>query len=63
MNGKQAGDQAKLGRALVTLLDMPTPPERWVAGADAVRGVAQKAELLRQQASAFPDLSTTLDHE
>jgi NAD(P)-dependent dehydrogenase (short-subunit alcohol dehydrogenase family) len=63
MNGKQSGDPAKLARALVTLLDSPTPPERWVAGADAVQGVMQKAERLRQQASAFPEISTTLDHE
>jgi len=63
MNGKQSGDPAKLARALVTLLDSPTPPERWVAGADAVQGVIEKAELLRQQASAFPELSNTLDHE
>jgi NAD(P)-dependent dehydrogenase (short-subunit alcohol dehydrogenase family) len=63
MNGKQSGDPAKLARVLVTLLDSPAPPERWVAGADAVRGVTGKAELLRQQAEAFPELSTTLDHE
>jgi hypothetical protein len=60
MNGKQSGDPAKLARTLVTLLDSPVPPERWVAGADAVQGVTQKAELLRQQANAFPDLSTSL---
>lgn len=63
MNGKQSGDPAKLARALVTLLDSPAPPERWVAGADAVQGVTQKAELLRRQAEAFPELSTTLAHE
>jgi NAD(P)-dependent dehydrogenase (short-subunit alcohol dehydrogenase family) len=63
MNGKQSGDPAKLARALVTLLDSPTPPERWVAGADAVQGVLGKAELLRQHASAYPELSTALDHE
>jgi NAD(P)-dependent dehydrogenase (short-subunit alcohol dehydrogenase family) len=63
MNGKQSGDPAKLARALVTLLDAPTPPERWVAGADAVRGVMEKAALLRRQALAFPELSTTLDHD
>jgi NAD(P)-dependent dehydrogenase (short-subunit alcohol dehydrogenase family) len=62
MNGKQAGDPAKLARALVTLLDSPTPPERWVAGADAVGEISWKAERLRQQAHAFPELSTTLDH-
>ncbi|MFC4456663.1 SDR family NAD(P)-dependent oxidoreductase [Deinococcus sonorensis] len=62
MNGQQAGDPAKLARALLTLLDSATPPERWVAGADAVQGVTQKADRLRQQAHAFPELSTTLDH-
>jgi NAD(P)-dependent dehydrogenase (short-subunit alcohol dehydrogenase family) len=62
MNGKQSGDPAKLGRALVSLLDSPEPPERWVAGADAVQGVTRKADLLRRQAEAFPELSTTLDH-
>jgi NAD(P)-dependent dehydrogenase (short-subunit alcohol dehydrogenase family) len=60
MNGKQSGDPAKLARTLVTLLDSPVPPERWVAGADAVQGVTQKADLLRQQANAFPNLSTSL---
>jgi diketogulonate reductase-like aldo/keto reductase len=40
----------------------PEPPERWVAGADAVQGVTQKADLLHQQANAFPKLSTTLNH-
>jgi NAD(P)-dependent dehydrogenase (short-subunit alcohol dehydrogenase family) len=63
MNGRQSGDPAKLARALVTLLDSPAPPERWVAGADAVQGITRKAELLRQQANALPELSTTLDHE
>ena len=63
MNGKQAGDPAKLARALVTLLDLPEPPLRWVAGADAVQAVSEKADMLRQQASAFLELSTTLDHE
>jgi NAD(P)-dependent dehydrogenase (short-subunit alcohol dehydrogenase family) len=63
MNGKQSGDPAKLAHALVTLLDLPEPPERWVAGSDAVQGVTHKAELLRQQANAFPEFSTTLDHE
>jgi len=63
MNGKQSGDPAKLARALVTLLDSPTPPARFVAGADAVQGVTQKADLLRQQATAFPELSTNLAHD
>ena len=63
MNGKQSGDPAKLARALITILDAPQPPERWVAGADAVQAIIQKADLLRQQATAFPQLSTALDHD
>lgn len=62
MNGRQAGDPARLARALVTLLDSPAPPERWVAGADAVQGITAKADLLRRQAEALPEFSTTLDH-
>lgn len=63
MNGQQVGDPAKLGRALVTLLDLPAPPERFVAGADAVQGVTEKAELLRRQANALPEFSTGLEHD
>jgi NAD(P)-dependent dehydrogenase (short-subunit alcohol dehydrogenase family) len=63
MNGRQVGDPAKLGRALIALLDSGSPPDRFVAGADAVQGVTQKAELLRQHAAAFPELSASLAHE
>ena len=63
MSGKQAGDPAKLARALITILDAPQPPERWIAGVDAVEAVKRKAELLHQQASSFPELSTELGHD
>jgi NAD(P)-dependent dehydrogenase (short-subunit alcohol dehydrogenase family) len=63
MNGKQPGDPAKLAGALLKLLDSPEPPERWVAGGDAVGMITQKANRLRQQASAFLELSTALDHD
>jgi NAD(P)-dependent dehydrogenase (short-subunit alcohol dehydrogenase family) len=43
MNGRQAGDPAKLARALIELADSDEPPLRWVAGEDAVEGVEQKA--------------------
>jgi NAD(P)-dependent dehydrogenase (short-subunit alcohol dehydrogenase family) len=39
MNGRQAGDPAKLARALVELADHNEPPLRWVAGEDAVAAV------------------------
>jgi NAD(P)-dependent dehydrogenase (short-subunit alcohol dehydrogenase family) len=63
MNGKQAGDPAKLARALVQLADSDEPPPRWVAGADAVEGVEQKARLLLAQVDAHWALSTDLAHD
>jgi NAD(P)-dependent dehydrogenase (short-subunit alcohol dehydrogenase family) len=35
-NGLQEGDPAKLAAALLQLTDLDEPPQRWVAGADAV---------------------------
>src|SRR6266545_1883571 len=35
-NGKQTGDPAKLGRALVAIADQQTPPRRFMAGADSI---------------------------
>jgi NAD(P)-dependent dehydrogenase (short-subunit alcohol dehydrogenase family) len=63
INGRQSGDPAKFAAALITVIDMPESPQRWVAGADAVEGVTAKADLLREQAHAFPELSTSLDHD
>jgi len=60
INGKQPGDPVKLARALVQVVDLPQPPERWIAGADAVQAIKAKADLLRQQAEALPELSTRL---
>ncbi|MBY4403055.1 SDR family NAD(P)-dependent oxidoreductase [Rhodococcus fascians] len=60
MNGQQAGDPAKLGQALVTIAAMDTPPLRFVAGADVVAGVEQKAQLLLAQVAAHRDLSSAM---
>src|SRR2546423_844665 len=46
MSGRQGGDPAKLAKALVQLAAQDKPPLRWVAGADAVEAVAQKARAL-----------------
>ncbi|MCW2608425.1 MAG: short-chain dehydrogenase/reductase [Frankiales bacterium] len=62
MDGKQGGDPAKLARALVQLVDSGEPPVRWAAGADAVQALRQKADLLRAQADAYIDLSSSLAH-
>ena len=63
MNGSQPGDPAKLARSLLAVVALPTPPQRWVAGADAVEGIAGKGRLLIEQANAHLTLSTGLDHD
>ena len=60
MNGQQGGDPAKLGAALVTIAGLETPPLRFVAGADVVAGVEQKAQLLLDQVAAHRDLSSSM---
>ena len=63
MNGKQGGDPAKLAKALVALSDQDEPPVRWVAGADAVEAVEQKAQDLLAQLDAYRDVSSDLAHD
>jgi len=63
MNGQQAGDPAKLAAALVTIAEEDEPPLRWVAGADAVAAIEQKARDLLDQIDAYRDLSTSLAHD
>jgi hypothetical protein len=63
MNGRQGGDPAKLAAALIGLATSEQPPVRWVAGADAVAGVEQKANDLLTQLDAHRDLSNSLSHD
>jgi NAD(P)-dependent dehydrogenase (short-subunit alcohol dehydrogenase family) len=60
MSGKQTNDPAKLATALLTVVDQEQPPLRWVAGADAVETVEQKAHDLLAQVDAYRDLSSSL---
>ncbi|MBA5804419.1 SDR family NAD(P)-dependent oxidoreductase [Rhizobium changzhiense] len=59
-NGQQSGDPAKLAQALITLVNQPELPRRFIAGADAVGMVEQKIALLQQQIDAYRDLSSSL---
>ncbi len=63
MNGLQGGDPAKLAKALIQLASQDQPPLRWVAGADAVQAVEQKAKDLLIQADAYRDVSSSLAHD
>jgi NAD(P)-dependent dehydrogenase (short-subunit alcohol dehydrogenase family) len=63
MNGQQGGDPAKLANALVQLASQDKPPLRWVAGADAIATVEQKAKDLLAHADAYRELSSNLAHD
>jgi len=63
MNGQQAGDPAKLANGLVQLASQDEPPLRWVAGADAMKAVEQKAKDLLAQVDAYRELSSNLAHD
>jgi NAD(P)-dependent dehydrogenase (short-subunit alcohol dehydrogenase family) len=63
MNGLQEGDPAKLAQALIGLATSEQPPVRWVAGADAVAGVEQKAKELLAQVDAHRGLSSNVAHD
>jgi NAD(P)-dependent dehydrogenase (short-subunit alcohol dehydrogenase family) len=60
MNGQQAGDPAKLAQALLTIASQEQPPQRFIAGADAIGIAEQKAAALQSQIAAYHNLSTSL---
>lgn len=59
-NGRQAGDPAKLARALITIASQEQPPRRFIAGADAIATAEQTAADLKEQVDAYRDLSSSL---
>jgi NAD(P)-dependent dehydrogenase (short-subunit alcohol dehydrogenase family) len=63
MNGQQGGDPAKLATALVQLAGRDEPPRRFVAGADAIATVEQKAKDMLAQAGAYRELSSNLAYD
>ena len=60
MSGTQANDPTKLARALIDVVGQEQPPLRFVAGADAVEVVEQKAKELLAQVDAYRELSSSL---
>jgi NAD(P)-dependent dehydrogenase (short-subunit alcohol dehydrogenase family) len=63
MNGQQAGDPAKLARALITIASQEQPPRRFIAGADAIAIAEQKAKDLQEQIDADRMVSSSLAHD
>lgn len=62
-NGKQGGDPAKLAKALITISNLEKPPQRFIAGADAISTAEQVVVVLHQQINAFRELSSSLAFE
>jgi NAD(P)-dependent dehydrogenase (short-subunit alcohol dehydrogenase family) len=60
-DGHQAGDPAKLARALVRLAEEQPPPRRFVAGADVLALGERKIAQLRAELDAYRELSSSLD--
>lgn len=63
MDGKQAGDPAKLADALIKLAALESPPLRFAAGADAVQLFESKAHTLLDEADAYRQRSSSLAHD
>src|SRR2546423_629943 len=59
-SGQQAGDPAKLARALVAIASEEPPPRRFIAGADAMALAEQHVADLQTQIDAHRELSTSL---
>ena len=57
----QAGDPAKLGQALVTLVNAPQQPTRWAAGSDGLKMVQMKIDSLQAELDAWRDLTLSTD--
>lgn len=60
-DGQQQGDPAKLGRALVAIAGMETPPAQFLAGSDAVAGARPALEMRLAEIAAHEDLSRSTD--
>ncbi|MFE3855900.1 hypothetical protein ACFXPN_32795 [Streptomyces griseorubiginosus] len=63
VNGRQPGDPAKLAHALLTIAGQDEPPQRFLAGADAIEGATAKARELLAQAEASRALGGSLGHD
>jgi NAD(P)-dependent dehydrogenase (short-subunit alcohol dehydrogenase family) len=63
MNGKQAGDPAKLANALLEVAEQAEPPRRFVAGSDAIPTAEAKGQELTDQARASRELGMDLAHD
>ncbi|WP_169090436.1 SDR family NAD(P)-dependent oxidoreductase [Paenibacillus sp. PL91] len=62
-NGKQSGDPIKLAKALLIIASEAKPPQRFIAGSDAIGIAEQKIVELQAQINAYRDLSSAMAYE
>ncbi|MFF1377618.1 SDR family oxidoreductase [Streptomyces sp. NPDC058308] len=62
MNGRQAGDPARLAETLLKVIDLLEPPLRFVAGDDAIPTAEARGRQITAQATASRALGTGLAH-
>ena len=60
-HNNQAGDPAKLGKVLVQLAAMESPPKQFFAGSDAVSGITADLQARLAEVQAHKDLSVSTD--
>ena len=60
-NGSQSGDPAKLGKALVQLAAMESPPKQFCAGSDAIAGITADLKARLAEVGAHQALSASTD--
>lgn len=61
MSGKQIGDPAKLGEAVVRLVNSDNPPAHLLLGSDAITLVDRKLADLRAEYDAWKDVTVSTD--
>jgi NAD(P)-dependent dehydrogenase (short-subunit alcohol dehydrogenase family) len=61
MSGNQIGDPAKLGEAVVRLVNSPEPPAHLLLGSDAVALVDRKLAPPRAEYDAWKDVTLSTD--
>jgi NAD(P)-dependent dehydrogenase (short-subunit alcohol dehydrogenase family) len=62
-NHQQVGDPARLGIAVVHLVNEPHPPLRFIAGADALQVVEDKLEAVAEETARWRELTLSTDFQ
>ncbi len=61
LNHNQPGDPEKLARAMIRLVDSPTPPLRLPLGTDTLKAIADKNDSVEQEIEVWKVLSASTD--